>query len=516
MNRSAMARLLVVVFSCVACARLDEDSAGDAGLVDLPRVAGVQPPEGDADPKSAFHVAFSAAMDQGQLVASTGRSESVAIVTETTLDRAAAAIEHSRLTVDERGLLVAAAATIEDGGTALTLTPEAPLAPGTYYLLVAARLRDPAGHRLSEALRYRYSVPAPRAQVALLAPAPGGTAPANLARARVSIAFGNGTLALVGPKGVVASIAIAGPGAVDLPLCRPSAKTCAPLEPGETYSLVLDGKAIDGATFTVARCARLLPPQGTFRLGVRDTSLVADVQLDWPSRVVLRASCIDEKCAEGFAETACAPDPCAPSPVGACKASVRLTGLAAATEYSVHLDLDDDEGHATVGESQRVTTLSPLPTVVLAEVMASPPGPAPRSDGEYVELWNTGRAPVDLAGLTLTGPDGTARRVLGSPPAEPVALAPGGRALAVGASFDASRYALSAGTLVLRAATQRLLGRGLSDASPPSLMLASEAGVELSTFPGNSVPCPAGASMELQGASAWNCGRVGGSPGAPP
>jgi hypothetical protein len=365
-------------------------------------------------------------------------------------------------------------------------------------------------------LRYRYSVPAPHAQVALLAPAPGSTAPANLARARVSIASGNGALALVGPKGVVASLAIAGPGPIDLPLCRPSAKTCAPLEPGQTYSLALDGKAIDGASFTVARCARLLPPQGTFRLGVRDTSIVADVQLDWPARVALRASCSDGKCPEGFAETACAPDPCAPATVSACTASVHLTGLAAATEYAVHLDLDDDEGHATVGESQRVTTLSPLPTVVISEVMASPPGPAPRSDGEYVELWNTGKAPVDVAGLTLTGADGTARRVLGSPPAEPVALAPGGRALAVGASFDASRYPLSAGILVLRASTQRLLGRGLSDASPPPLILSSEAGVELSTFPGSTAVCPAGASMELQGGSGWKCGRVGGSPGAPP
>ena len=517
MNRRAMSRTFAVLLACVACARLDgEDPAADAGLVDQPRVTGVQPPEGEADPGTAFRVAFSTAMDQGQLVASTGRSESVAIVPESTVDRAAAAIEHSRLTVEERGLLVPAAATIEDAGSALTVAPDGPLAPGTYYLLVAARLRDAAGHRLAEALRYRYSVPASRAQVTLVAPAPGSTAAANLARARVSIASGQGTLALTGPKGVVASIAIAAPGPLELPLCRPSAKTCAPLEPGQVYLLALDGKPIDGTSFTVARCARLLPPQGSFRLGVRDTSLVADVQLDWPARVAVRASCGDGQCPEGFAETACAPDPCAPPTAGVCSASVRLTGLAPATEYAVHLDLEDDEGHATVSESQRITTLSPLPTVVVSEVMASPPGPTPRSDGEYVELWNTGKAPVDLAGLTLTGPDGTARRVLGSAAVEPVPLAPGGRALAVGASFDASRYALAADTLVLRASTQRLLGRGLSDASPPPFVLSSEADIELSRFPGSSAPCPAGASIELRGASAWECGQVGGSPGAPP
>ena len=88
MNRGAMSRTFAVLLACVACARLDgEDPAADAGLVDQPRVTGVQPPEGEADPGTAFRVAFSTAMDQGQLVASTGRSESVAIVPESTVDR---------------------------------------------------------------------------------------------------------------------------------------------------------------------------------------------------------------------------------------------------------------------------------------------------------------------------------------------------------------------------------------------------------------------------------------------
>jgi len=505
------------VVAAVGCARLEgEQTAADAGLVDLPRVTDVEPPEGDADPHTAFRVAFSTAMDEGQLIASTGRSESVAIVPESTVERAAAAIEHSRLTVEERGLLVPSAATIEKAGNALTVTPETPLAPGIYYLLVAARLRDPAGHRMAQALRYRYSVSGPRAQIALVSPLPGATAPANLARARVSIVSGHGTVALAGPKGVVGSATIAAPGPLDLPLCRASAKTCAPLEAGQTYSLALDGKAIDGTSFTVGRCARLLPPQGTFRIGVRDTSVVADVQLDWPSRIVLRASCSDGQCPEGRGETVCAPDPCAPSTAGVCTASVRMTGLAPATDYAVHLELDDDEGHATVGESHQVTTLSPLPTVVISEVMASPPGPTPRSDGEYIELWNTGKAPVDVAGLVLTGPDGTGRRVVESGTGEPVPLGPGARALAVGGSFDPGRYTLPAGTLVLRGATQRLLGRGLSDASPPAFVLSSDAGIALSSFPGMSNQCPAGASIELDGIAAWKCGQVGGSPGAPP
>ncbi|MFL5375352.1 MAG: hypothetical protein ACJ78T_15260 [Myxococcales bacterium] len=513
-----MTRIALALVLCSAgCARLDGDGPADAGLVDLPRVADVQPPEGAVEAGAVFRVSFTAAMDEGTLVASTGRSESIALVPETVADRAAAAVEHSRLTVEERGLLVATTPAIEGEGSGLTLTPDAPLAPGTYYLLVAARLRDPAGHRLAEASRYRYTVAAGSgARLALVSPLPGSSAPANLARVRVSVDSGAGTLSLVGPKGVVASAVLGPKGPLELPLCRASAKTCAPLEPGQTYSLALDGKRIEGSSFAIARCARLFPPQGAFRASVRDTSVIAEVDLDWPARIALRSECADGKCPEGFAETTCAPDPCAPPVAAACKATVHLEGLAPATEYSIHIDLDDDEGHATVSGSQRVTTLSPLPTVVISEVMASPPGAAPRSDGEYVELWNNGRAPVDLSGLTLTGPDGTPRHIIGSLPPEPVALAAGARALAVGASFDPLRYSLPPGTLVLRASTQRLLGRGLSDASPPPILLSTEDGVTLSLFPGSTTSCPSGTSFELAGGSDWNCGEAGGSPGGSP
>ena len=52
--------VLAVILSCVACARVEgEQTAADAGLVDLPTVTAVEPPQGAADPKAAFHVAFS-------------------------------------------------------------------------------------------------------------------------------------------------------------------------------------------------------------------------------------------------------------------------------------------------------------------------------------------------------------------------------------------------------------------------------------------------------------------------
>jgi len=146
-------------------------------------------------------------------------------------------------------------------------------------------------------------------------------------------------------------------------------------------------------------------------------------------------------------------------------------------------------------------------------------------DGEYVELFNLGPGSADLESLALQGSDGMLRPLLASPPPLPAILAPGARALAVGASFDASLYpALPAGTSVLRASTQRLLGRGLSDDAPPPfrLVAAAAVAVELAEFPGSDQHCPSGASLQRDEAvppdtpAPWICGRVGGTPGRPP
>src|SRR5262249_52979071 len=100
-------------------------------------------------------------------------------------------------------------------------------------------------------------------------------------------------------------------------------------------------------------------------------------------------------------------------------------------------------------------------------------------------------------------------------------LEPGSRALAVGASFDVSLYPLPAGTPVLRAAAQRLLGRGLADSDTPPFQLVQQAAV-LSGFPGSLPPCAAGESIQRDesgppdGEAAWTCGKEGGTPGMPP
>src|SRR5207244_786168 len=165
------------------------------------------------------------------------------------------------------------------------------------------------------------------------------------------------------------------------------------------------------------------------------------------------------------------PPACGPQTF-ACTASLRLGGLNPATDYVLRVVALDDLGFTLRGPRQKFTTLAALPRVVISEIMAAPPGPAPKSDGEYVEILNLGPGAAALDTLALEADDGVLRPLVASPPPLPVQLAPGARALAVGASFDASRYpSLPPGTPILRAATQRLLGRGLPDDGPPPFRL---------------------------------------------
>jgi hypothetical protein len=187
--------------------------------------------------------------------------------------------------------------------------------------------------------------------------------------------------------------------------------------------------------------------------------------------------------------------------------------------YQVQFIVEDDEGHLVRSSAQAVVTTGPLPRLVLSEVMASPPLPIPRSDGEYVEILNAGKTPADLATVALQGIDGIPRP-LAAGATSAIVLFPGARALAVGASFDASRYAIPPDVPVLRASTQRLLGRGLSDDSPPLIALlaadASGTTAEVDRYPGGEPRCVAGLSIEATAGGEWICGAYGGSPGRAP
>lgn len=477
-----------------------------------PAVASVAPAPGLVDSSAAFTVTFSAAMDEGQLLAASGRSETVALAAEGDAERAAAAMEHAQLSAHERELLVAASADVSADRRALTLTPDQPLPAGGWVLLVSPRLKDDFGRHLTAA-RYAFQVAAAAATTSaqLVWPPAGGEAPANLAVVRAYA--GAGRLSLVGSQGqAIAAAEAHGPVALQL---------AAPLQSGETYTLSLDGTADEKQAFRVATCARSASPAlqgGLAQLSVRDTAVTAAVVLDWPVHLTVEVADGSGAIFGTADEIQCAPPVCGPQSF-VCAASVRIDGLAPATGYLLRVTASDDFGHTLRGPPQPFSTLAPLPRVVLTEVMAS--GTA----GEYVEIANVGPGAADLDALALQGPDGVLRPVLAVAPPLPVVLAPGARALAVGASFDATLYpALPASTPILRASTQRLLGRGLSDAAPPSFALMTLAPVplELSRFPGGGAQCGSGQSLQRDESVApgemasWSCGAEGGTPGAAP
>ena len=513
-------RNALCVLAAAACARVAVPGSADGGNAAPPRVADLQPAPGEIESDAHFHLVFSEAMDEGQLLASTGRSETVVLAPDALVERVAAAIEHARLTVEERALLVPAVATIAADAAAIDLVPEKPLPPGGYWLLVSTRLKDVAGQHLQAAARFHYTVAATRGAPKLLAPEPGSLAAANLWRVRVSVPENGGAVSVVGAGGTLASAA-AVKGTLELPLCPSWSGTgCSALRAGETYSVALDGKEVPLATFTASQCPRLDPPRTTVQVHARDTSIRADVRLDWPARVAMQVGpCPGPSC--GFAEAfaSCAPDPCAPPVDGACAASLRVDGLVPSTLYQVQLVVEGDVGHLLRGAAQPVMMTGTLPKLVISEVMASPPPPIPRSDGEYVEILNSDDAPADLTLVALEGVDGIVRPV--APEAtSPIMLAAGARALAVGASFDPTRYVIAPDVPVLRASTQRLLGRGLSDDSPPlvSLLATDPYGTlaEVDRYPGGEPKCTAGESIEAALGGGWVCGAYGGSPGRPP
>jgi hypothetical protein len=379
-------------------------------------------------------------------------------------------------------------------------------------LLVSPRLKDRIGRRLAgHGARFGYQVAAPPRSATLVSPPAGGEVPWNVAVVRAHAEAGR--VALIGPSGQeLASADAHGPVELRLP---------APLSAGARYSLSLDGSPAPEQAFLAAACARSAAPAlqgGAALLSIRDTGVTAQLVLDWPARIEVSVEDGAGSSMTANADVVCAPPPCGPQSF-VCPVSVRVEGLRSATDYSLRIAARDDFNFTLRMAPQPFSTVAALPRVAISEVMAS------GVEGEYAELLNLGPGLADLAALALQGPDDIVRPLLGSPPPLPLMLAPGARALAVGASFEAALYpALPLVTPVLRASTQRLLGRGLSDDATPAFRLVSRSQVPvvLADFPADAPRCPAAVSVQRDEAvppdapASWSCGLKGGTPGRPP
>jgi len=499
----------------------------DGGAVEVPHVAAIDPRPGAVPASAGFRVTFSAPMDLALLLAAPDRSDSVVLAPAASADLLVAAMAHGRLGADERALAVAAVARVSRDVREIDLVPKEPLIAGEYELLISGRLKDAEGRRVAgNGERHAFTVAAPPLLPRLDTPGAGSAVPWNLQRIRVSVPEG-----FAGPIGLVerGGGAVAGPveasgGDVTLEIPPgPSARGCGPLCSGREYSLTAGGVEVAGASFRAAACARPAPPVLAAPPAVvaGDTWIEVRVQLDWPALLRLDARPTGSRApAVSQSLVRCAPPPCGPPGGAVCSGSIRISGLAPATRYDLVLAIEDDEGHAIGPYGLRAATLGALPAVMVSEVMASPPLPVPRSDGEYIELLNTGDAPVDLGALAVASLDGGPHALLAVAPPRPAILVPGQRALAVGASFDEKRYAIPVETLVARAATHRLLGHGLADRPHAMRLLwipGADAGAALviDGYPGDGPTCPLGASLE-RGDGGFRCGADGGSPGAAP
>jgi hypothetical protein len=535
-----------------ACAQVAEQPLPDGGLPQPPHVADVQPAPGAIAASARFHVSFSAPMDESLLLVDAEHSETVVLVPAGDAEVVAAALAHGKLTARLRALLLAAHAAVGPSAESIDLAPDQPLPTGEIFLLVASRLKDAAGRKLAgNGARFGFTVGQGAPLPALVAPRRGSLAPLNLARVRVAVPLGaqGKALALTGPaESLWTGTTPATPGTVVLALC-PQGRGCAKLNAGASYSLRFEAEAVPGAEFRAGNCRKDSPPHTlTASMAARDDRLAADAVFDWPvvarlelakapsghapgtDDATLTRLCEQGACQVAEASAACEREGCAPDGPGGssgaepCAVHLEVRGLQPETTYLWRVSASDDEGNSSEGSAARAATSAALPRVLVSEVMSWPPPPAPRHRGQYVELFNTGGAAIDLSVLALQGPDGKARPLVASA-AGPVVLGPGKRALAVGSAFDAARYPrLPSAVPVLRAATHFLFGRGLRQASPDPFSLVllreREGPLVLDSFPGGN-SCAAGESLERTPQDAvehvsFTCGASGGSPGSPP
>ena len=196
-----------------ACARLDTTAAGASDAGPPPEVASVDPAPGAVQVPAELRVSFTEPMDASLLLSDVDRSETVVLVPQAQAEVMAAALVHARLTARERALLVPVRVALEDDASAVVISPDAPLAPGDYSLLLSPRLRAGDGRKLTGALRFAYQVRAQPPRPVLVAPLAGSVAPRNLRQVRLDLpeAHGGAVLALaMGDKLVGAAIAADG------------------------------------------------------------------------------------------------------------------------------------------------------------------------------------------------------------------------------------------------------------------------------------------------------------------
>ena len=151
-------------------------------------------------------------------------------------------------------------------------------------------------------------------------------------------------------------------------------------------------------------------------------------------------------------------------------------------------------------------------TVAITEILANP---LDESTGEYVELLNTGDAPVDVAGFVLD--DGDATDLIVGWAGGPSVIPPHTWAVVLDPDY-AGQYTIPAEAILLTVASTTTLGSGLSNSDPVRLLAADGATpVDAYSFPfdaGNGVSVEKDALEDGDALGNWVASPCGGTPGA--
>jgi hypothetical protein len=399
--------------------------------------------------------------------------------------------------------VVAARATLADGGLRIVVKPLAPLEPERAWAAVLSRrvrsadgrpVLDAEGRARTYALLFETGSAVDRSppRARWVVP-PHGPAPRNVAALR--LAFDEpveGALALAAGSAPARAVALA-PDLLGLELGGPLAPGSLAVDISDVHDAAGNG-ALPPDPLPVSACPSTAAPATAAAVTATpgELSVRLETRLLGMGRLFAEVSAKPGDPACGVVpeaprtltfvgEVLACPgwDPCAPGAT-ACPAALELKGLCPGQEIQVRLAAEDLAAHrGGFAAWTGIAALPPRPAPVLTEALAHPD--APGAAGEYVEVANVGTGPADLEGWALAkrGPSGAFTRcklagVTGGP------VAPGGYALVVGGAYD-GRYALPSGVAVYRCGTSALAG-GLADDRPVALALEDAQGQVVSTL----------------------------------
>lgn len=465
--------LLVLAAAC-APGEGEGESAGEGegeGEPDVvtPRVVSVVPGASPVRVASSFLVTFTEALDPTTVDAAPA-AETLTVVLVPTVqvsETFLADFDNAPISETRQGLLTPIDLTL--AGSALTITPAAPLEPRTgYTLLISRRVRDLAGNPLAAgaAVGFVFDFTTTGGHPTVVAADLDAVAPN---RRRFDVTFsapvlGVGVDALhFEPAVAVDAIVMDSTGTVATLLLADPGNGCERFSPSERYALVatsaISSEGEDLVPFTqpfVTLSACDLAPNIILdepRPVVGETSAIIRFDTSKPSTTEVRfglqggaLDCLGGPCP---VRSGSSRSPTVGSSPPRYLHTASVDGLTVNVAYDFRVGAEDDVG--SVAEANGVFSTSPLPRVAVNEVMANPPAAFIREAlGEYVELANHGDVVVDLSGYALLFDGGAdAGGCTAVVPDGAFALARGFVVIA-GQDFDADVYAIGGDVTVLR------------------------------------------------------------------